>query len=98
MRVIARPIIIDFYTKHADAKTALEEWYKKVQNADWSNFSDIKSDFNSVDAVGNDRFVFNIKGNNYRIVALILFAPKHLYIRFIGTHAEYDKITDIQNI
>ncbi|MDR0866661.1 MAG: type II toxin-antitoxin system HigB family toxin, partial [Candidatus Symbiothrix sp.] len=53
-----------------------------------------KNTFHSVDSVGNKRYIFNIKGNNYRLVAIILFVPKYVYIRFIGTHAEYDKITD----
>lgn len=61
-------------------------------------FADIKKSFNSVDAVGNKRFVFNIKGNHFRIVALILFTPKILYIRFVGTHKEYDNIEDIDKI
>jgi Uncharacterized protein conserved in bacteria len=53
---------------------------------------------NSVDAVGNQRYVFNIKGNDYRLIVLILFTPKTIYIRFVGTHKEYDAIKDIQNI
>lgn len=92
MRVIAHLTIVEFYTKHADAKTSLEEWYTKTIKAEWSNFADIKTTFNSVDAVGNKRFVFNIKGNDYRLVAIVLFIPKMVYVRFIGTHAEYDKI------
>lgn len=87
-----------FYTQHSDAKTALEDWYSKVTNADWNNFSDIKNTFNSADIVGNKRYVFNIKGNNYRLVAIVLFVAKHVYVRFIGSHSDYDKITDIQNI
>nr|WP_315136963.1 type II toxin-antitoxin system HigB family toxin [uncultured Capnocytophaga sp.] len=58
----------------------------------------IKKDFNSVDAVGNGRFVFNIKGNHFRIVVHILFVPKIIYIRFIGTHKEYDRIENIDKI
>jgi mRNA interferase HigB len=52
----------------------------------------MKKTFNPVDAIGDKRFVFNIKGNNYRLIALVLFVPKFVYIRFIGTHTEYDKI------
>ena len=58
----------------------------------------IKKDFNSVDAVGNGRFVFNIKGNHFRIVVHILFVPKIIYIRFIGTHKEYERIENIDKI
>jgi mRNA interferase HigB len=54
----------------------------------------MKKTFNSVDSIGNNRFVFNIKGNNYRLIAIIIFASKKVYIRFIGTHGEYDKIRD----
>ena len=57
-----------------------------------------KNTFNSVDAVGNQRYVFNIKGNDFRLVVLIQFTPKTVYIRFVGTHKEYDAIKDIQNI
>lgn len=92
MRIIKHKTIVDFYTGHADSKTALEDWYIKTEEAMWDNFADIKNTFNSVDAVGNRRFVFNIKGNNYRLVAIVLFVPKTVFIRFIGTHAEYDKI------
>jgi len=97
MRIIAKKAIIDFYTLHSGAKIPLEDWYKKAISAEWSCFADIKNDFNSVDAVGNGRFVFNIKGNHFRLVVLILFVPKIVYIRFIGTHKEYDKIEKINN-
>ena len=62
------------------------------------DFADIKKTFNSVDYVGNQHYVFNIKGNDFRLVVVVKFTPKNVYIRFVGTHSEYDKITDIQNI
>ena len=71
---------------------ALYEWYYRVKRANWNNLLELKKDFNSVDFVGNERYVFNFKGNHYRIVCIIIFASKKVYIRFIGTHAEYDKI------
>lgn len=98
MRVIAKKTIAEYYTMHADAKTALEEWFEKAELADWQNFSDIKDSFRSADWVGNNRVVFNIKGNDYRLVVMVLFKIKMVYVRFIGTHAEYDKIQDISNI
>ena len=76
----------------------MEDWYRKTIVAEWSCFADIKKDFNSVDAVGNGRFVFNIKGNHFRIVVHILFISKIIYIRFIGTHKEYDRIENIDKI
>ena len=98
MRVIAKKTLVLFYTKHEDAETALGEWYEKTENADWENFAQLKQTFNSADSVGNQRYVFNIKGNHYRLVALVLFRIKMVYIRFIGTHKEYDQIKDIANI
>ncbi len=92
MRIIAHRSLIAFYTKHNGAKTALENWYTKVCQAEWSCFADIKRDFNSADFVGNQHYVFNIKGNDYRLVVVIKFQIKMVYIRFVGTHKEYDKI------
>lgn len=60
--------------------------------SDWNDFHAIKQTFNSVDAIGNDRFVFNVGGNKYRIVALIHFNTRTIYLRFVGTHKQYDKI------
>ena len=98
MRVISFAIIRNFIAKHADAEIALRDWYKKVSKADWNTLADIKATFNTADYVGNDRYVFNIKGNNYRIVAVVIFIKKKLFMRFLGTHEEYEKIKDIQNI
>lgn len=98
MRIIAHRTLVLFYTKHADAETALEEWFQKISKAEWNSFADIKKTFNSVDAVGNQHFVFNIRGNDYRLVAVVKFRIKMVYIRFIGTHSEYDKIDDCSNI
>lgn len=92
MRVIAHRTLVLFYTKHADAETALEEWFAKTTKADWNRFADIKKTFNSVDNVGDQHYVFNIKGNDYRLVAVVKFKIKMVYIRFIGPHKDYDKI------
>ena len=97
MRIITFLRIKEFVEKHSDADIALRDWYKKTQNAEWKSFTDVKETFNSVDYVGNNRFVFNIKGNNYRLVAIIIFASQKVYIRYIGTHKDYDKI-DASNI
>jgi mRNA interferase HigB len=90
--VISYRTIREFGDKHDDAKDALNNWYTIVEKADFSNFNELRAMFNSVDAVGNDRYVFNIKGNNYRLIALIHFTVRTAYILFVGTHAEYDKI------
>lgn len=98
MRIIKKKPLIDFYEKHADAKTPLEDWHTKTKDASWTSFSDVKNTFNSVDNVGNDNYVFNIKGNSYRLIARILFQIKTVYIRFIGTHKEYDDLDDCSKI
>ena len=98
MRIFVHKTLVDYYFKNPDAKTMLEDWYFKTKESEWKNFADMKNTFNSVDTVGNRRYVFNIKGNRYRIIAIVLFVPKYLYIRFVGTHAEYNKIKDHSTI
>ena len=98
MRVIAKKTLVTYYTIHPQAKAALEEWYYKTEEAEWHSLADMRQTFNSVDYVGNQHYVFNIKGNDFRLVVVVRFTPQQVLIRFIGTHAEYDKITDIQNL
>ena len=96
---IKRAIIIeDFCKKHSDTIDVLSKWVIDVSNAKWTNYHDLKADFPSADYVGNKRYVLNIKGNHYRLVIVVVFIAEIVEIRFIGTHAEYDKIKDIQNI
>ena len=98
MRVIKRQTLIEYYTKEPKAKDALEYWFDKTSKAVWTCFADMKKTFNSVDSVGNQRYVFNIKGNNYRLVVVVKFTISQVLIRFVGTHKEYDQIKDIQKI
>ncbi len=98
MRIIAKSTIVEYYKGNQNAKSALENWYKLASKAVWNNFADVKNTFNSVDNVGNNIYIFNIKGNDYRLIVRILFKPQIIYVRFIGTHKEYDKITDIKSI
>ena len=92
MVVISKAVIRDFSGLHPDSETPLNDWYELAKEANWKNFNEMRNTFNSVDAVGNDRYVFNIKGNSYRLVALIIFKVRTVFILFIGTHAAYDKI------
>lgn len=85
-------MLSDFGLKHADAIDPLNDWWKIAKTKQWQSFRDIKEDFGSVDYVGNDRYVFNIKGNKYRLVAMIFFDIRTVFIRYIGTHANYDKM------
>lgn len=84
MRVIAISTLKVFWESHPNSEQALKEWYAKARRANWSSLNDIRKDFNSVDYVGNQRYVFNIKGNHYRLVVAVKFTPKLVYIRFVG--------------
>lgn len=92
MRVIAISTLREFWEVHPETQQPLSEWHLKVSKADWRNFSDMKRDFNSVDYVGNQRYVFNIKGNGYCLVVAVKFMPRLVYIRFVGTHSDYERI------
>lgn len=92
MVIISKGILRQIISKYPADGEAFESRYEKVKAADWKNFSEMKHTFNSVDSVGNDRYVFNIKGNKYRLIALVIFKVRTIFILFIGTHAEYDQI------
>jgi len=98
MRVVTPRVLKQYSDKHAQAKIPLLLWYEVTKKACWNSLADIKQDFNSVDYVGNSRFVFNIGGNNFRLIAIIIFASQKVYIRFIGTHAAYDKLKDASTV
>lgn len=92
MRVIAQRTLREFSDTAADAKGALNAWYHEARKADWKTPNDIKKQYRSASIVGNNRVVFNIAGNKYRLVVRIDYRAQMIFIRFIGTHAEYDKI------
>lgn len=98
MHIISFRKLREYFIKETNAKTALEDWNKRTKKAEWKNFADIKNTFNSVDNVGNDRYVFNVKGNHYRIVAIVLFKIKRVYIRWVGNHKDYDRLKDIDKL
>ena len=99
MRIISHRKLRDFYESkgRGNSKIALERWYQIAEEAEWKNFSDIRVDCPNADYVGNQHYVFNIKGNNYRLIVVIKFTINRIFIRFVGTHKEYDKI-DCSNI
>ena len=99
MRIVSHKALPAFYQAEGneDSRVALERWYEIAEGADWRSFADIRADFGSVDYVGNQHYVFNIKGNKYRLVVVIKFVIGYIFIRFIGTHSEYEKI-DVSKI
>lgn len=92
MRIISRRTLREFWEKHPDAERPLQAWYVNVKNADWKTPSDVKGAYRNASFVGNNRIVFNIKGNTYRLVVAMNYQYGIIYIRFIGTHQEYDRI------
>ena len=92
MVVISNKAIRLFGEKHKNGKEAVGNWYFIMQQLDCANYHELKTVFNSVDAIGNDLYVFKIKGNNYRMITRIIFKTRTVFIKFIGTHTQYEKI------
>lgn len=92
MRVIAKRTLRDFWEKHADSEQQLKAWYNEAEQATWKSPNDIKKDYPSASILEDNRMVFNIKGNNYRLIVRINYTYGVVWIRFIGTHAEYNKV------
>ncbi|MCA9968587.1 MAG: type II toxin-antitoxin system HigB family toxin [Anaerolineales bacterium] len=92
MRIIARKTLKEFWETHPDAEQPLRAWFTRVKNAEWQTPSDVKRDYRQASFVAHNRVVFNIKGNDYRLVAAIKYEFGVVYIRFVGTHQAYDRI------
>jgi mRNA interferase HigB len=94
MRIIARKTLRKFWERpnRRDAEQPLKAWFREAERADWANSAQLKADFRTASIVANDRVVFNIAGNKYRLVVHVHWAFRIMYIRFIGTHREYDAI------
>lgn len=92
MHVIKKKTLQDFWLRHPAAEIPLRAWLKDAERAQWRTMHDIKAYARSADMVGDNRVVFNIGGNKFRLVVLCLLAKGRLYVRFVGTHSEYDRI------
>ena len=92
MRVIAKKILRDFWESHSDSEQQLKAWFQETSKAEWSGPKQIKLEYPSASFLADNRVVFNIKGNHYRLIVKINYDYQMVWIRFIGTHAEYDKI------
>jgi mRNA interferase HigB len=92
MRVISRKKLRQFWENHPEARQSLQAWYADIKHANWKKPSDIKSVYQTASFISNNRVVFNIKGNKYRIVVVIEYLFGIVFIRYIGTHQEYNHI------
>jgi len=92
LRIIARRTLKEFWLKHHEVEEQLKTWYHDAKNSDWHSPHDIKDLYPSASLLGDNRVVFNIKGNRFRLIVKINYDFQIIYIRFIGTHSAYDKI------
>jgi len=92
MRIIAKSTLREYWLTHADSEQALKSWYQETEKSTWRGPADIKLNYPGASILANNRVIFNIKGNTYRLIVKINYPYQMVWIRFIGTHAEYDKI------
>jgi mRNA interferase HigB len=92
MRVIAVSKLRASWARHPDAEQPLKAWYEEAMNATWTQPADIKGQYRSASVLKNRRVVFNIKGNDYRLVVAIAYKLQIVYVKFVGTHKEYDVV------
>lgn len=92
MRVIAKKILRDFWKKHTDCEQQLKSWYRETEKSEWNNIYELKKEYPSASILKDNRIVFNIKGSDNRLIVKFNFVYKICWIRFVGTHSEYDKI------
>ncbi len=98
LRIIKIKTLQDFWKKHPDAEKGLRVWYADIENNNWHSPNEIIRFFKNADTVGNNRIVFNIEHNKYRLIVLFRYKIQLGLVRFVGTHKEYDKIKNIDNI
>lgn len=92
MRIIAKRTLREFWEKHNDCEQQLKAWYRESERAEWTTINQLKAEYPNASILKDNRIVFNIKGNNYRLIVKFSFEYQIGWIRFVGTHAEYDKI------
>lgn len=92
MRIIALSTLRQFWERHAKAQAPLSAWYHEARHSDWDSPAAVKAKYGNASVIGGNRVVFNVKGNSYRLVVKINYPRRVVYIRFVGTHAAYDRI------
>jgi mRNA interferase HigB len=97
MRIISRRTLREFWSAHPQSEQPLRAWFAEASRADWQRPADIKSQYRNASIVGGNRVVFNIKGNDFRLVVKMNYPYRVAYIRFVGTHKQYDSI-DVETV
>ena len=92
MKIVARKMLRDFWTRHPDAKGPLTAWFHAVRQAEWTGPADIRAEFRSADFVGDNRVIFDIGGNKYRLVVHVYYPHQIVRTKFVGAHRQYDRI------
>jgi mRNA interferase HigB len=92
MRIIAKKSLVKYSEKHPDTEQSLKAWYQEASAAKWEGPQDIKNRYRNASFVGSDRVVFNIRGNTHRLIVAVAYKRGIIFIKFIGTHEEYDRI------
>lgn len=92
MRIVAKRTLLNFIARHAQAEQALLAWHSEAAKANWKTPQNIKDQYASASFVGRNRVVFNIKGNDFRLIVAVAYQIGVVYVKFVGTHAEYDKV------
>ena len=92
MRIISRKTLREFWEQHPDAQQPLQAWYHDTRQATWRTPADIRNVYRNASFVGNNRVVFNIKGNQYRLIVAIQYQFGIVYVRFVGSHEDYNKV------
>ena len=92
MRIISKKPLREFWERHADVEESLLAWYREVEKEDWDGPAKVKAKYPSASILGDNRVVFNIRGNAYRLVVKINYPARIVYVRFVGTHAQYDRV------
>lgn len=98
MRIVAKSTLREFWERYPDSEKPLKIWFEKIRKGKWPHPNEIKQVFPDADHVGKGRIVFNIARNKYRLIVKFIYETQICYIRFVGTHKEYDKIIDIADI
>ena len=97
MHVISRKKLLEFWSKHPDSEGALKTWFHEAKSANWKNSAELKAKYRIASIVSSERVVFNICGNKYRLVARINYKSSTVFVRFVGTHKQYDEI-DVESV